>query len=267
MLLLTICVSLSASTSQAKYITIETRVNAGFEKDNLIVNVELTNRGDEPAYNLQVNTEVGTQSEVSNPLEALKVGEMFTTKSEFLISQEKPGSYPVIVRVYFTDVKRYPFSFLSLTNFTYKGPALSKIFSKIRPLEMADKGKICLKLKNLDEMEKEVNVRLIVPNEISASDPERIVNLRPMGEEELCFPVSNFSALVGANYTIYALMEYDDNAKHYSISASGSIKIVDKEKLTKAQVLIIIGTPLFILLLFCFILLFKKRKNTMRQDN
>ena len=101
----------------------------------------------------------------------LEVAGVFETEFEFGVSLEKPGNYPALVRIDFTDAKQYPFSFLSLNHFSYKEEVSPKVFAMMKAQEIAKKGKIHLRLKNLDEEAKEANVRLILPKEISASNP------------------------------------------------------------------------------------------------
>ena len=44
-------------------------------------------------------------------------------------------------------------------------------------------------------------------------------------EKNLEFQITNFSALEGSVYPIYAIMEYEQNNRHYSTSAIGNVKI------------------------------------------
>lgn len=261
-LFLLIYLYLTISISYAAFITIDSKVDTHFENDQLTIRVELTNRGDEPAHNLVVNTEVGNYSKTSKPSDILEVNKVFQTEFDFHISFDKPGNYPVVVRMDFADVKGYPFSFLSLTHFSYKEEVLPNVFAVMEPLQIAKKGKLHLRMKNLDAEEREVRVRLIVPREISAASPIKVIKLEPMDEQEISFPVSNFSALVGADYAIYTLMEYEDKERHYSSSATSSIKIIEKHKLTRKQTYLLLGLPLGLLILFAlFVICWKRKKD------
>ena len=251
---------LSAAVSHAKYITIDTRVQTELQGDKLTISVELTNRGDEPAYNLMVSIEIGRHSQAGKPVEKLEADEVSMSQFNLDISFDKPGTYPLITRIDFTDVNQYPFSFLSLTDLIYGEGGPPKIVAKIKPLEMAKEGKLHLTVKNLDADEKEVDVRLIVPKEISPKDGLHVLKLEPLAEQTLDFPVSNSSALVGADYAIYALMSYEDKGRHYFTSASGSIKIIEKKKLTRQQVYLLLGIPLGIFVLYLLFILRKKQK-------
>ncbi len=249
---------LSVLVSDAKYITIETRVHTRLQRDRLAIGVELTNRGDEPAYNLLVKTEIGRDFQVGRAVKILKVDETVRKDLEFTVAFDKPGTYPVLVWIDFTDEKHYPFSFLSLTDFTYGKGGPPKIFARMEPLDIAKEGNLRLTVKNLDAKEKEVRVRLIVPKEISASDSLRDLRLMPLVEQDLSFAVSNISALVGADYTIYALAEYEDKERHYLASAAGSIKIIEKKRLTQTQAYLFVGIPLGMLVLYSLFVLTRK---------
>ncbi|MBL7212639.1 MAG: hypothetical protein ISS61_09700 [Desulfobacteraceae bacterium] len=251
---------LSPGVSQARFITIDTRVETKLQDDKLTITVELTNRGDELAYNLVVTTEIGGHSQAGRPIEKLEVGEVSKSQFNLDISFDKPGAYPLITRIDFTDVNQYPFSFLSLTDLIYGEGGPPKILAKMKPLEMAKDGKLHLTVKNLDANQKEINVRLIIPKEITPKDGLHVLKLEPLAEQTLDFPVSNSSALVGADYAIYALLAYEDAGRHYFTSAAGSIKIIEKKKLTRQQVYLLFGIPLGIFMLYLFFILRKKQK-------
>jgi len=254
---------LSTAISHARFITIDTRVETKLQGDKLTINVELTNRGDEPAYNLLVNIEIGRHSQAGKPVEKLEAGEVFKSQFNFDISFGKPGTYPLITRIDFTDLNQYPFSFVSLTDLIYGEGGPPKIAVRMKPLEMAEEDKLHLTVKNLDANEKEISVRLITPKEITPREPLRVLNLAPKEHQVLYFPVSNSSALVGSDYAIYALMSYEDEGRHYFTSASGSIRIIEKKKLTRQQLYLLLGIPLGILVLYLLFILRKKQKRRM----
>ena len=117
-------------------------------------------------------------------------------------------------------------------------------------------------MKNLDEQEKDVTVRLIVPKEISSQEPSTKITLGAREEKNLFFLISNFSALVGAKYPIYALMEYDDNDKHYAVSSKSTVEIIEKKKLSSSYRFILIGIPVGLLLIYSLYIIIRKRKAT-----
>lgn len=239
-------------------INVQTRL----KDDELMVSVEVTNNGDEPAYYVTGNVEVGGHSKVGDTREILDVKESFKIKFDFKLPFDKPGNYPVLIRVDFADGNQYPFSALSLRHINY-GEAISpRIFGKMDPLQIAKKGKVRLKLKCLDEKEKALTVRLILPKEISTSDPVRKIEFKPGKEEDISFRISNFSALVGANYPIYALMEYEDEEKHYFTAAMTTVEIIEKGKLTEEYRFVLLGVLIGLLILYFLIVLVRKRKKT-----
>ncbi|MBW2428469.1 MAG: hypothetical protein JRF56_05875 [Deltaproteobacteria bacterium] len=260
--LIVACSVFIPQVTHARYITIGTKIEAELNQEKLIVIAEITNNGDEPAYSLVCSVTIGETSLRGNTKQILQIKESYINKFDLKNPFDKAGNYPVIVRTDFTDANQYPLSAISVTHVHYLETVSPKVFGKIDSLEMAQKGQVRLKLKNLEGKEKKLSVGLIVPNEISTSKPVIRIKLDPNGEQDLDFAVSNFSAIVGSNYSIFALIEYVHNDKHYSISIPGSIKIVEKQKLTSSQVYIIIGIPLVLLLLFFLFLMVREKKSS-----
>ncbi len=251
-----------ASRGLAGYITIETAVQTTLKEDALTVSVGLANNGDEPAHNVRISVETGGNSQAGDIRETLGVKERLKEEFHFMLTFQNPGKYPVIIRTDFADANQHPFSALSLKLINYRKTVSPRVFFH-RPerLEIAKKGELKLKLKSLDESERDVTVRLILPKELGASAPEKRVRIAPRKEKEISFVISNFSAFVGARQPVFALLEYDEGNIHCSVSTMNIIEIIEKEKLTRKMAITILGIPVGLLLLFLLILRIKKIKD------
>ena len=259
-----------SSVSSARYITFDTTVRTTTKteqgKDILAVSVELTNNGDEPAYSVRIRVKSGGRSQAGLVRQILGVKEILREEFEFDISFGKLGKYPILVRTDFADANQHPFSALSLSLINYRGAASPKIFfDKPEPLEIAKKGELCLKIKSLDEKERDINVRLILPRELDAAGASvRKIRISPREEKDMCFTVSNFSALVGSAQAVFGLLEYDDEENHFSVSVMTAVKIIEREKLALKSKFIILGIPAGLLVLFLVILAIRRRRKRRR---
>lgn len=248
------------SVSHARYIMMDMIVETKLHGDMLTVSVETTNKGDEPAYDIVVEAEVGHYSKVRDAKKTLQVKETLKAEFDFQLSFDKPGNYPVLVRVHYDDVNHYSFSTLGLVHINFKEAVSAKVFGKMNPVQIVKEGKVCVKLKSLDDKEKDLTIRLFIPKDISVSEPVKKIQLGPAVEKNVCFPVSNFSAFPGSKCAIYALMEYEHNEKHYSAAVASTVEVLEKKKLTKNTRLIVLGIPFGLLILYVFSIFVRKGK-------
>ena len=197
-------------------------------KDKTVVKVEILNLGDESAYDVQISlvTEDFTTDKIN--IKELKPNEPFegilnVTLKKTIIE----GKYPVVVLVGYADANGYPFSSVSPTFIVYKTPSTSKVSGLIPEISLTGKEskKLTLSMRNLDDEEHDLNVKLILPREIKVVDDEKKFSIGPKDEESLDFEVSSLSAISGSTYAILASMEYEDEDLHYTSFANGIIRI------------------------------------------
>ena len=245
------------------YISISSSNKVQYEGGKLEFSINVTNKGDESAFNVQITCEVRGKVISSEIREELGVDESFQQTLATDITIENPGRYPAIVTVSYTDSNQYPFSAISVPTFINQEGTAPKTLGILRGDEFSSRGSTELVLKNLDNQPKKVQIRFVLPKELSSSDLNREVSLGPNSEEKIIFDMKNFSALPGSNYPVYALLEYDLNEKHYSSSAVGMVKIVKKD-LIKENKNILIGVAVLLGLVFIFINVRSKFKGQSR---
>jgi len=189
----------------------------------------LANSGDEAAYNVQAS--IITNYFSSQPIH---VGTLETNKpyrGEISIIAEdalKEGNYPVVLLTEYTDSNGYPFSSVSPVTLTYKNPYSSRINGIFENIELSGKRSknLVLKLKNMDQIEHEVDVKLTLPNELSSDITNKTVSVGSKKEKDVVFKISNFAGLEGSSYVILASIEYEDDY-HYSSLTSSMVRIVE----------------------------------------
>jgi len=248
--------------ANAGFITIETKITTSSENEILKVIAEVKNNGNEPAYNVEIRTDLQTDIKVSKIKDALGVGETYKADFEFNLNFKNPGKYPLVIAVNYTDANQYPFSALSCTQFAYRENTVSQVFAKSMELAMSKKGELILNAKNLAEKDKNLSIRLIIPKEISADALIKKMSIQGRSEKEIGFNLNNFSALPGSNYQIYAILEYEEGNKHYSTVVPGVVKI-EREGMffQKYKTLIIVIVGILVLLFLVYQFMPKKSPN------
>ncbi len=195
------------------------------------IGVTLTNSGNEPAYNVQLS--LITDYFTSDPVHVgtLDINQPYKTNISLEAAGDlKEGNYPLVLMTEYADANGYPFSSVSPITLTYKNPYPSRVTGVFESIELSGKRtkNLVLKLKNMDQVEHDVDLELVLPNELSSDMTEKSVQVGSKEEKELVFKVSNFAGLDGSTYVVLAVVEYEDEYHHSSL-ASGMVSIVEEK--------------------------------------
>lgn len=244
---------------EAGFITIETKATVNIDKDTIKSTVEVTNKGDEAAYNVRITADIGGKLLKGTVKDVLKVNEKhseeFTTEAGF----KKAGRYPVIVTIEYTDQNQYPFTALSIVDLVYKENVITRVSGQLIALEVMEKGNLKVKVKNLEDIEKKVNILLVIPKELSSPNRQKEVVIKGGAEETVKFDIRNLAALLGSNYVVYAVLQYEDDNYHYTNSTRGNIKIEEKKEIVKFYRWPLVALAVLLIFAVLYINLRKKR--------
>lgn len=241
---------LSMGIAQGSFISMETKTSSSFQEDALVVNVRVTNKGDEPAYNIQVSIDANDIAASTPVKDVLQINETHTVEATFEIDIQVVGRYPLLVTVDYTDLNQYPFSALSSSYFVYKEDVSPKIHGKIDSVRISKSGRLILTLKNLLDTGKKIKTKLFLPRELTVSEAINEVELELKSEKKIRFDIENFSALAGSSYQVFAVMQYDDNNKHCTVTIPGIIKITEKADFLRTYKWVFIGVGAALLVVF-----------------
>lgn len=230
-----------AGISDAKFISIETSTSLNISGEKAQVVVLTKNKGDEPAYNLKVSVEIGGRQFEGLQKEALSLNEQYRAEFNVAPDFKKPGRYPVVVNVDYTDANLYPFSALSAVYINYKDALNARAAGVIAPVTLSKKGRISLEVNNMDSMERTFRFRLIAPKEMLIANPEGDVTVGPGMGKTVSFDVKNISALPGSVYPVFALLGYEDDKHYYSTVSAGNITIVKEKSFLDAYKWLLFG--------------------------
>lgn len=236
--------------ANGSFISMETKTNATFEENKLVVKVGVTNKGDEPAYNVQVGVDANDKVASTPVKDVLQINETHTVETTFDMDIQTVGRYPLIVTVDYTDLNQYPFSAISSSYFVSKEDVSPKIHGRIDNVGISGSGKLFLALKNLLDAGKKVKVKLVVPRELSVPEPVKDVELDSKSEKEIEFDIKNFSALAGSSYQVFAVTGYEDNDKHCTVTIPGIVKIMERADFLKTYKWVFIGVGVALLAMF-----------------
>jgi hypothetical protein len=217
-----------SNIASASFISLTTTISDINIENSSQTNIKIVNSGDEPAFSLSISMLLPEGFE-SDKILIGKLNSNSSFEGIFNITRNRefvPGKYPVVVLTEYTDANGHPFSAVSSSHLVYKTPTLSKISGTMSTLTLKGKEskKLVLNLKNLDDLEHTVRVKLFLPLELKSVDVERTLVLEGKDEKNLEFEVSNFNALEGSSYAVLASAEYENNL-HYSSLITGIIRI------------------------------------------
>lgn len=243
----------------ASYISIETTTVITVTENKLSVKVSVTNRGDEPAHNIQINVSENERKQSSPVKHAIDVDETVDYEPEFDLLQKKDGRYPLVVNVDYTDANQYPFTATSVLLYTFGNDTVTKVHGSADNIALSKHSKINLTLKNMENDVKELHINLVVPKELTVVESARNISLSARSEKVVKFKVNNFTALAGSQYNAFFVVEYEDKIKHYTCLVSSLIEIQAKSSTFKDnKIYIIIGVS--ILLVILILVQFRKKE-------
>jgi len=240
----------------AGYITIETNVKSQVEGNILNNEVEIANLGNDAAFNVRASLILNGSAYKSRIKETLSVGESFKFNKSIEIPYSIKGTYPLITKVNYQDTNNYPFQALSVSSFDFIDVTTSNVEARLESTKLSDKGTLNLLILNKDNKEKDIVVTIYAPEGIKIIDAPIKTKLK--NKLKLNFDLERTNALSGSNYAVFAIMEYDENNKHFTSMDSANVEIVDfipNENNPISKIFIIF----FIALLLFYIFVKKKR--------
>ncbi|MGH8508656.1 MAG: 6-pyruvoyl-tetrahydropterin synthase-related protein, partial [Gammaproteobacteria bacterium] len=210
-------------------ISLTIRANAVAEAGQLIVSIEIENRGDEPALALVPALElVGeiVRGEVSDQIEP---GHLIEKRLAVTMPSDRTGRWPYTVFVDYTDRNGYPAQAVHVGLASIGDPPAPSITAKWLQLPaVLGQGTARLELGNLGDIERIPSLRVIPPRELSAAVLVGPPAVPASGTVIVDVTIENRSALAGSRYPIHALVELDERSIHQTVVASGTIEIADE---------------------------------------
>ena len=105
--------------------------------------------------------------------------------------------------------------------------AIDTIVSSLCDATLGRSGTVRVDLELLQDDPVDAMVRLVLPDELGCSTPERQVRLEPDVRRSETFQIENRGALCGGVYPVYAIVEHTAGGRHQSSSAAGSVTVTE----------------------------------------
>ncbi len=254
-------VTLLVSTNvMASYITLASDYSVTEGADGLKLKVTTRNQGDEPAYGVQFEVQIGNQTFTSTSVPQLGVNE--TTSSDLSVHDvfHLPGHYPVLIKTHYQDANTYQFTALAVGFYDFQYPVVSKVLIRAENASMPANGKGTMKytVRNNDSVERELVLTLHLPDELAALKNSDSLTIAPKQSKSLEYTIENFSALENSGYGIVLVAEYEDGKSHYSVAGSATMRITAPETMDRYQAWVVAAVAAVVLLFLIIIRLRRK---------
>lgn len=202
--------------------------------------VTVTNKGDEPAHNLQVRLTV-LDSQLKGPL--LKLLDADESKRFFLkkyLLGVKSGRYPLMVTVNFHDANLYPFTALSGATFRINADTKAALAVKSEGVAVNQNKNsetaLPFTIRNLAAADRTVRATLFLPKELRAETKILNFDVQSQREKTVSFRVGNVSARIGARYPVFCFFEYDTTDLHHTVVSRSQVSIQAEENWFKKTI-------------------------------
>ena len=251
---------LASARISASYITMVTDYSVTEGPDGPTINLKTRNQGDEPAYGIQIEVQIGNRNFTSATVPQLGVNE--TTSSSFSIDDvfHLPGHYPVFVKIHYQDANTYPFTALSVGFYDFQYPVVSKVLIRAEDATIPSNGKGTMKytVRNNDSVERDLTLTLHLPDELASLKHNDSLTIGPGQSRSLEYAIENFSALENSRYSIVLVAEYEDGKSHYATAGSGTIRITEPNTLGGYMPWVVAAVSTVILV---FLIIIRMRRN------
>jgi hypothetical protein len=188
--------------------------------------VDITNRGDERAYDLQVETRFEDLVKVAPALRDLAPGETRSVQFFFpLDTTERTARLPLVSRLRYRDANGYAFMALSCDTVSLGNPPPPRILGHSEPVSLLREGTITATIRNNGEGPMTIEAEILLPDEITCPEPRRKLTLQPGAQVEIAYPLRNFSALKGSLYYAPLLLQYEQGGIRTCSVVPGNIRI------------------------------------------
>ena len=220
---------LSAEAALAGSISLTIRANAVAEAGQLIVNLEIENRGDDPALAVVPTLELVGETVRGEISDKLEPGRLVEERLSIVMPSNRTGRWPYAVFVDYTDRNGYPAQAVHVGLASVGDPPSPSITAKWLQLPaVLGQATARLELGNLGDIERIPGLRVILPRELSAAVLVGPPAVPASGTVIAEVMLENRFALAGSRYPIHAMVELDEGPIHQTAVASGTIEIADE---------------------------------------
>ena len=215
------------TSSPARVISLRGEARTLITNGTAQVELELANRGGEPAFGVEVRGSLQEQVATAGPIPMLSTDRVHTVSLTFDPAPEFPGTYATLIRLSYTDGRGTPFSVV-------------QVFPLLTSPDL-DQEPVVVDLPELSVLEKDPlrvdfataytdtirgTLRLVVPGDLACPDPVQEVLCPPLENIRTYFELEpGRAARPGSDYAVFALLEYVREGRHHVTIGSGYARV------------------------------------------
>ncbi|MEW6667873.1 MAG: hypothetical protein AB1512_21900 [Thermodesulfobacteriota bacterium] len=187
--------------------------------------VRVTNAGNVRAQRVRVDITLPAARIRAPGEQTLEVAGSADFPFETRLGLLRRGRHPLSAMIHFQDSLGNPFSALAVTTFLVQEEKGADLLARGEPLLMQDRGTLRFRLENTGALPKTVKASLLMPREFLSSGAVWESALPGGSRKEAAFPVANLSALSGATYPVFCIVEYDMEEMHHTVIGATTIRV------------------------------------------
>ncbi len=208
-------VILPASAAPGGSISLNTVGNVQVGKE-IEVSARVTNRGDEPAYEVRPEFSTGSKAVSGEMVEVLAPNQPHAWQVSLGGPPPKPGRYAVRALIEYRDANSYQFSALVMMAAVVGEARAGDVVATVEPARLDPGGEMKVEVTNRGSEPRRVSFFVDTPREIIAEVPLPVFALGAGQSRTLRVPLRAAGALAGSSYAVFARIEYETPKMHFS---------------------------------------------------
>ena len=178
-------------------------------QDRLLVDLTVTNRGGEPALDVQAEAPDSLEPIKSGLIQQLDPGASARLRLSMPRTEDQTGRYAVVSLVNFHDINQHPFSALAQATYYVSQDQRSPLVVEPPSVTMAERRQIKLNLINPEKEPLVVKAKVFAPKELSAGEIQGLLTIEPRQSLEVTFDLWNLAGRAASTYPVMVLLEYE----------------------------------------------------------
>ncbi|MBI5522751.1 MAG: hypothetical protein HY910_08995 [Desulfarculus sp.] len=181
---------------------------------SLEVKTKATNRGDEPATNLQAVVLNLPGAIPSHTHEVLPDGQSIELAATAPAAQASPGRYAAIVRLELQDLNQFPLSAMGYAYYYLGRDWASPLVVQAQPFKLEGAGQLDLLMTNTEQKDIEAVVRVFYPRELRGDQGPLTVRIPAQQSRDLSVGIAKLTGQDNAVYPVLVLAAYELDGLH-----------------------------------------------------
>lgn len=251
-LILAAAIMLTSLQASASFISLQSQPSVFIENNSISAAIDITNLGDEPAYNLDVTAFCKSSEAKSGNIEELRPDASTRMTVNLGPAPDPPGIYTLVFLITYKDSSGKSYSALNSISMVtdLNSPPAGKISLKAPNVKISS-SRIKLPVEVSASGVEQVALHLYLPNEITCRKKTLDLSLTAAQTNTAVFTVTNSGANPGSTYLAIIVADYSQNGAHISKAMplnitieSNSTKPVSPPLILILSALILIGAAL-----------------------